>query len=46
MVGQIIEGTVLLIAILLILSNSQGFWTVSSAIGSTYVGAVKALQGR
>lgn len=45
MVGQIIEGTILLVAIMLILTNANGFYTVASAIGSTYVAAVQTLQG-
>ena len=46
MVGQIIEGSVILIILFLILSNAQGFYTAASAIGSTYIAAVRTLQGR
>lgn len=46
MVGQIVEGTILLIAVFLVLGNASGFMLVASAIGQTYVAAVRTLQGR
>jgi len=43
---KIVEGTIVLILMFLVLTNAQGFATVSSSVGTTYVNAVKALQGR
>jgi len=44
--SNIIEGTVILIAIYLVVSNAFGFSRVVSALAEAYTGAVVALQGR
>jgi len=46
MVGRIVEGTITLIVVYLVLQNASGFSAAAQAVGSGYVGAVKALQGR
>ena len=46
MVGNIIEATLFLVALFLIVTNSQGFSTAIGATGSVYTQADKALQGR
>ncbi len=45
-VGRILEITFVLIVLYLVLSNGSSFGSVVNTIGSTYIGAVKALQGR
>jgi len=44
--GQIIEGTIVLIFLYLVLANATSFATVAGAVGSTYTSAVKTLQAR
>lgn len=46
MVGRVIEVTLILVMAYLVLANANSFGTVTRAIGSTYIGAVKVLQGR
>lgn len=46
MAREILEGTVMLVLVFLILSRAGDFFTAMSAIGQTYVGAVRTLQGR
>lgn len=46
MIAQIIEGTILAIVLYLVLSHADQFYTVASAIGSTYIAGVQVLQGR
>lgn len=41
-----LELTAVLIFVYLILSNSQGFATVTNALGGLYTSSVKVLQGR
>lgn len=45
-VGNILEGTFVLILFYLILSNALGFGLVVGALGGNYVSAVKVLQAR
>ncbi len=44
--GQIIEGTIFLIALFLVLTNADSFGTAAQAIGSVYTNSVKPLQAR
>lgn len=46
MIGRVIEGTIVLVAVFLVLSRANAFATAVSAIGSVYSGSVKVLQGR
>jgi Sec-independent protein translocase protein TatA len=46
MLGRWMEITFVLIVIFLVLSRATAFSTAARSIGSVYVGAVKALQGR
>jgi hypothetical protein len=41
-----IEITFVLLILYLVLANSGAFATVTSSLSSSYVGAVKVLQGR
>lgn len=45
-IGQILEGTFVLILVFLVLSRASGFSKAMGAIGSVYISSVKALQGR
>jgi hypothetical protein len=45
-VRQIIEATVLLVALFLVISNAFGFSQAIGAIANAYTGAVRTLQGR
>ncbi len=44
--ARIVEGTITLIIIYLVVSNSYGVARLAEVGGNTYVSAVKALQGR
>jgi hypothetical protein len=46
MVGNIIEASLVLIALFLVVTNAQGFSDAANSVGGVYVNAVKALQGR
>ncbi len=46
MLGKVIEGTIVLIILFLVLSNSKGFSDVTKSIGGVYISGVKTLQGR
>lgn len=46
MVGRVIEGTIVLIVLYLILSNSKGFSDIVKSSGAVYGNSVKVLQGR
>lgn len=46
MVSRWLEITFVLIVVYLVLSRAVGFSNAVRSIGSVYVGAVKALQGR
>lgn len=41
-----LEITFVLIVLYLVLTRSQAFARIAGSLGSTYIGAVKALQGR
>lgn len=45
-IGQIIEGTFVVVALFLIVKNAPGFSQTIGAIASAYSGSVKALQGQ
>lgn len=45
-IGQIIEGTFVVVALYLIVKNAGGFSQTVTAISSAYAGSVKALQGQ
>lgn len=45
-VGQVLEGTFLLIMMYLVLSRADAFSTAINAIGSVYQGSVRVLQAR
>lgn len=46
MVRQVIEGTILLIILFLVLSNSAAFTSIIKAGGGVYNTSVRTLQGR
>jgi hypothetical protein len=46
MVGKILEGTFVAVALYLVLTNAAGFGQATSAIGSLYTSGVQTLQGR
>jgi hypothetical protein len=43
---EVLSATVLLVALFLVLTNWAGFASGVRAIGTTYQGSVKVLQGR
>lgn len=45
-VGQILEGTFLLIMMYLVIGNADKFATAMASIGSVYQGSVRVLQAR
>ena len=45
MISKILSGTALLIGIYLVLTNGSETAQIISALGDTYTGAVKTLQG-
>jgi hypothetical protein len=46
MVRQVIELTLVLVALYLVLTNASGFANVARSLGGVYTSSVKALQGR
>ena len=46
MAGRLLEITFILVLAFLVLTNASGFYQALSALGQTYVGGVKTLQGR
>lgn len=44
--GRVIEVTFLLVLAYLVVANADGFSTAIRAMGNTYTGAVRTLQGR
>lgn len=46
MVARLIEGSIVLIALYLVIVNAAGFSSVVRSIGSVYASSVKVLQGR